>query len=356
MKQIGKMMQQAVDDGVFPGGVLLVSTADAVLFFEAYGYADIFTRRKMKRETVFDLASLTKPLATTPAVMRLVGQGKLGLDSGLGPVLPEFRHTDKSGITVKHLLAHDSGLPDYRPYFEELRRLPANKRKSALRDLLVKEPLINAVGKQVLYSDLGFMILGWMVEQVSGKRLDCFVEKEIYRPLGIENLFFADLDSAPRKAAFAATEQCPWRNVLLNGEVHDDNAYVVGGVEGHAGLFGSAGDVGRLLKAMLHAFHGRSETAAFNKDLLNIFMRRQEGKTRALGFDVPALTDSSSGRHFSKHTVGHLGFTGTSFWMDLEQSVMVILLTNRVHPSRENNRIKEFRPKLHDVVMTKLPR
>jgi len=350
MKQVESLMRQAVDDGVFPGGVLLVSTAGAVVFFEAYGYADIFARRKMKRDTVFDLASLTKPLATTLAVMQLISKGKLELDSELSSLLPRFKNTDKSRIIVRHLLRHDSGLPDYRPYYENLRELPPTRRKTALQDLLVNEPLRHPVGKQTLYSDLGFMILGWIVEQVSGKRLDCFVSEEIYGPLGLD-LFFVDIGAGRRAAEFAATEQCPWRRILLDGNVHDDNAYVVGGVDGHAGLFGTAEAVHRLLMVLLSDFQDRSEARIFNKELLKVFLQRQEGKRRALGFDTPALTDSSCGQYFSKRTVGHLGFTGTSFWMDLERSVMVILLTNRVHPSRENNLIKEFRPKLHDAVM-----
>ncbi|MFC1828229.1 serine hydrolase domain-containing protein [Thermodesulfobacteriota bacterium] len=348
------MMRQAVNDGVFPGGVLLVSAADAVVFFEAYGYADTFARRKMKRDTVFDLASLTKPLATTLAVMQLISQGKLELDNDLESILPAFKNTDKSRITVRHLLRHDSGLPDYRPYYETLRELPPTRRKVALRDLLLKEPLINPFGKQTLYSDLGYMILRWVVEQISGKRLDYFVAEEIYGPLGLENLFFVDSDAAPREAEFAATEKCPWRRILLDGNVHDDNAYVVGGVEGHAGLFGTADAIYRLLMVLLSDFQDRDKPRIFKKELLKEFMQQQEGKERALGFDTPALTDSSCGRYFSRHTIGHLGFTGTSFWMDLERSVLVILLTNRVHPSRENNLIKEFRPKLHDAIMSGL--
>ena len=355
MKRVDRLMKDAIVNRVFPGGVLVVSLDSNIVFYAAYGYANIFSGRPMSPDTIFDLASLTKPLATTLAVMKLVSQQKLELDQHLGSILLQFKNTDKGQIKIEHLLYHNSGLPDYRPYYKSLCKLEPNLRKDALRDFLVKEPLINPVGKQVLYSDLGFIILCWVIEQVSRERLDRFVTKEIYSPLGLENLFFVDLDSKSRKEKFAATERCPWRNIILDGAVHDDNAYVVGGIEGHAGLFGTADDLYRLLSLLLSVFHGRSTSHLFKKELLQTFFKREDSTGRALGFETPILTESSCGRYFSRESVGHLGFTGTSFWMDLERSVIVILLTNRIHPSRDNKKIKAFRPKLHDTVMENLP-
>ncbi len=351
MLQVDQMMRQAVSDGVFPGGVLLVSAGDSVVFFEAYGHANLLEGRLMARNTIFDLASLTKPLATTLAVMRLVQQSRLKLEQGIGSILPPFVGTGKEQIRIQNLLCHNSGLPDHRPYYKSLCELDKRDRKDALRRLLLEEPLIHPAGEQVLYSDLGFMILCWVVEQVSGDRLDRFVGKEVYTRLGLENLFFVDLDAAPRKANFAATERCPWRKVLLCGAVHDDNAYAVGGVDGHAGLFGAAEDVYRLLSALLFNFHGHPAIHVFEQALLREFFKPQGNTGRALGFDMPSAIESSCGRFFSKRSVGHLGFTGTSFWMDLDRDIIVILLTNRIHPSRDNNRIKTFRPKLHDKIM-----
>lgn len=344
-------MQQAVSDGVFPGGVLLVAAADAVVFFEAYGYADLFSKRAMTKDTIFDLASLTKPLATTLAIMLLVSEHKLGLDQTLGSILPGFEKTDKSGITITNLLCHNSGLPDYRPYYQTLKDLVSEKRRNTLREFLTAELLINPVGQQVLYSDLGFMFLSWVIEQVSGRRLDRFVTEKIYRPLGFKNLFFVDLASRPLRAEFAATEKCPWRKIVLNGAVHDDNAYAVGGIEGHAGLFGTADDVYGLLQELMAAYHDQKAGRFFEKKILQTFFEKQGNTGRALGFDMPAPAASSCGRYFSKDSVGHLGFTGTSFWMDLARRIIVVLLTNRVHPSRENEKIKSFRPKLHDAIM-----
>jgi CubicO group peptidase (beta-lactamase class C family) len=264
--------------------------------------------------------------------------------------LPEFERSDKAGIKLKNLLYHDSGLPDYRPYYKALKRTARDSRKSALRKLLVQEPLVNPIGKAVIYSDLGFMILAWVVEDISGQRLDHFVAEEIYQPLGLNNLFFVSRDLAEPRGHFAATENCPWRKKILEGQVHDENAYVIGGVAGHAGLFGTADNIYRLLIELLCIYRGQTKSALFHKDLLHRFFKRLPGTDKALGFDMPSVTGSSCGCGFSQNSVGHLGFTGTSFWMDLERSVIVILLTNRVHPSRENEDIKKFRPVLHDTV------
>jgi CubicO group peptidase (beta-lactamase class C family) len=177
------------------------------------------------------------------------------------------------------------------------------------------------------------------------------VSEKIYKPLGLDNLFFPGLNALHSSAPFAATEQCPWRNRLVIGQVHDENAYVVGGVEGHAGLFGSAAAVHKLLLELLSVFHGKSVHRLFQTELVRLFFRRLPGTDRALGFDIPSDENSSAGGYFSVNTVGHLGFTGTSFWMDLDRSIIVILLTNRVHPNRDNEAIKVFRPTLHNEVM-----
>jgi CubicO group peptidase (beta-lactamase class C family) len=354
MESVNNLMNQAVSNEVFPGGVLLVSAAGSEIFFQAYGYANIFSGRLMTRDTVFDLASFTKPLATTLAIIKLISQQKLELGQRLGSILPQLKGTDKGRISIANLLYHTAGLPDYRPYYKVLCKLEPSIRKDVLRELLVKEPLINPPGKEVLYSDIGFMILCWIIEQVSGNRLDRFVSKEIYHPLGLENLFFVDLDSTPSEVEFAATERCSWRNILLEGAVHDENAYVLGGIQGHAGLFGTVQDVFSLLSELMAAYLGSPCAGIFDTDLIQMVFKNQEHTGRALGFDIPSPIDPSCGQYFSKHTVGHLGFTGTSFWMDLDRNVMIILLTNRVHPSRSNNKIKAFRPKLHDRVMTEL--
>jgi len=261
--------------------------------------------------------------------------------------------TDKKDVTVHQLLSHSSGLPAYRPYFETLRDMPQKARAKALRKALIREPLVNKPGSICLYSDLGFMILGWIVEALAGKRLDRFITETLYRPMGLNDLFFVDINGPMPVADFAATEVCPWRRRLIVGQVHDDNAWAAGGICGHAGLFGTAADVLSLAKALLAARGGQS-AGGLNPDLMHHFSRRAGTDGRPLGFDAPAPMDSSCGRHFSTDSFGHLGFTGTSFWIDPRRQVAVVLLTNRVHPTRDNLAIKQFRPRLHDALMQAL--
>jgi CubicO group peptidase (beta-lactamase class C family) len=347
-------MQQGLNDGVFPGGVLLAARQEHVLFSDAFGLARITPERPMTMDTIFDLASLTKPLATTLALMLLIQGEKLDLDRGLGSAIPYFLGTDKEHVTARQLLSHTSGLPDYRPYYEGLSRIELSERKDTLRSLLLEEPLIHEPGMTSLYSDLDFMILEWLVELVAEKPLDRFVEESVYEPLRLKHLFFVPLFDGKKRngLSYAATEECPWRKEIMDGQVHDDNAYAIGGVAGHAGLFGRAQDVHVLLQELLSTWSGVSKSKLFEGDVVRTFFERQsDAGSWALGFDTPTRPDSSSGKYFSDRSVGHLGFTGTSFWMDLEKEVIVILLTNRIHPTRENQRIKTFRPLLHDAVM-----
>ncbi len=352
-------MHQAVKDGIFPGAVLLVAKANSIYFHESYGCANLFTGCKMATDTVFDLASLTKPLATALAVMELVRNDRLCLDMQLGSLLNPFKATPKASITIKQLLCHNSGLPDYVPYYKGVSQYPVLQRTDALRECLVREALLYPTGSQVLYSDLGFMILRWVVETVAKQQLDLLVEGTIYKPLGINDLFFIKIDKKQpvkdrSERLFAATEQCPWRNTVLQGVVHDENAYMVGGVEGHAGLFGTAEAIYALLNALLTAFHRNSKTVFFSSELVRLFWRPCGNGMRTLGFDRPSAKGSSSGRYFSPHSVGHLGFTGTSFWMEPASGIIIILLTNRVHPRRTNNKIRMFRPQLHDMIMKQI--
>ena len=354
-------MREALLHHVFPGGVLLAAKEGEIRFFKAYGYANLFSKQKMTIETVFDLASLTKPLATTLAIIKLIQKSMISLDLKLGFVLPRFENTEKGQITTRHLLSHHSGLPAHRPFYLQLRKIPLRMRKDALIDLFLKEPMVYPTGKNLLYSDLGFIALGWVVEDIIKQRLDRFVSKEIYQVLSIgpddkDGLFYVDQQEKPSKKRFAATEFCQWRNFLINGVVHDENAYALGGIAGHAGLFGTAGGVNILLSELLSAFNGCSSMPMFEKDLVHHFFQTDKNSDRALGFDIPSVSGASCGNYFSKRSVGHLGFTGTSFWIDLDRSIIVILLTNRIHPERGNIKIKSFRPRLHDAVLKELDR
>jgi CubicO group peptidase (beta-lactamase class C family) len=203
-----------------------------------------------------------------------------------------------------------------------------------------------------VYSDLGFMLLGRLVEQVSGMPLDRFLTDRVYGPMGLADLFFIPLAKrTPPRHAFAATELCPLRCRLLIGEVHDDNAWYAGGVDGHAGLFGTAEAVFRLLRRLVAEDAGRIAEPVFSGRMLTEMLRGSPPHHFSLGFDRPSTEKSSAGRYFSKASVGHLGFTGVSFWLDPAADVTVILLTNRVHPYRWHNRLADFRPRIHDRIM-----
>lgn len=352
MNPVFRLMTDAVQSGVFPGGVLLVAQGADIRFHGAFGLADLGSRTPVVPESVFDLASLTKPLATAAAMMVLVQDGRLGPDTRLGDRLPEICDTPKADVTLDMLLRHTSGLPAHREYFKVI--AGRDDPVSLLRSLLVKEPLEYTPGSDQVYSDLGYMFLAWVIESVSGRRLDRFVRERIYDPLGIGNLFFIDLTRRNRLAGhhrLVATQDCPWRGKTLVGEVEDDNAWAAGGIDGHAGLFGNAHAVFALCREILSGLRG-APTRVLDSAVLRAFVQRRAGQDKVAGFDTPSRPVSSSGRFFSKNAVGHLGYTGTSFWIDPDTGLIVILLTNRVHPSRSNEQIRKFRPELHDCVVS----
>ena len=351
---IDNLMVEATRNFVFPGAVLLFSKKEEILFHKAYGIANIFTSCPVTLNTVFDLASLTKPLATATSIMALVRDGKLSLEDQVGQILPEFKNSEKNEIRIEHLLSHTSGLPGYLPYFKILEKYPLHERKTQLRHLLLNTHLKNPIGHTTLYSDLGFMILSWIIEHTANFCIDRFVTDEVFKPLGLENLFYQDLQEKKKMAEYAATEICPWRKTLIEGVAHDENAFAVGGIEGHAGLFGTAEDIHGLLKHILISHEESLSKGLFPTDIVKTFLQRFKSFDRALGFDTPSDKNSSSGHFFSRGSVGHLGFTGTSFWIDLQRSIIVILLTNRIHPDRNNENLKKFRPVLHDTIMSNI--
>lgn len=346
------LMLQAIHEKVFPGAVLLVGKGDLPVFFEAYGMADLFSNRPMSRETVFDLASLTKPLATTLAVARLVDQERIDLDQPVEKWLPDLSGGEKSILTARQLLCHQGGFPAHRRFYMTLKSLPPGERRAAAAALLRQTPLAYPPGQQRVYSDLGFMLLCRLVEAASGGPMHHFLKREVYDRLGLKDLFFVDLTrGGPPCKPYAATELCPLRGRLLVGEVHDDNAWFVGGVDGQAGLFGTAGAIFQMLRLLVAHYRGDVPATVISKSILSEVFEGIKSNPLPLGFDRPSLPHSSAGRYFSGNTLGHLGFTGVSFWMDLEKDVTVILLSNRVHPFRWNARLNPFRPQIHDRIM-----
>ena len=355
--EIDHTMKEAVEEGVFPGAVLLVGVGEEIVLHQAYGQAARHPQpRPMQLETVFDLASLTKPLATALAAMDLIARGRLHLDDPVEKLGEPFSYPGKEKITLRQLLAHTAGFPAWQPYYLELEGWNGD-RKAALRRMVQREPLLHPPGSHTLYSDLGFIFLDWILEEVSGQDLHTWTREHIYQPLGLKEMGFRPLTAAgpENPEQYAATEDCPWRKKILCGEVHDENAYAAGGVSGQAGLFGTALEVFRLLRELKRAYDRPAASRLFDGNLVRTFWSRQESpkdQPRALGYDIPSGTDSSAGRFISPKSIGHLGFTGTSFWFDLERDLLVILLSNRVHPTRSNEKIKRFRPLIHDLIFS----
>ena len=360
--------QEAVTQAVFPGAVLLVGKDDDVVYENAFGFRSLIPERTpLQSTTIFDLASLTKPLATTVAIMLLVRDKKIRLDDQVTRFIPTFGVYGKSATTLRHLLNHSSGLPAWKPYYQEIVKsekagrinfLGSRAAKNYVFEQIHREEPLHPAGTQSVYSDLGFIILGEVVEALTGSNLDRFCQERIFRPLELRSTAFVDLTQLktlrlePVEEMIAPTENCPWRKKILSGEVHDDNAYAMGGVAGHTGLFSSARDIHHLVIRLKRCLRGKDNFLP--EALLKEFFTRDESvknSTRALGWDTPSPGHSASGACFSPRSIGHLGFTGTSIWWDLEKNCHVILLTNRVHPSRKNEKIKDFRPYIHDLIM-----
>jgi len=367
--RVDRALDKAIDGAEIPGAVVLARMpreGEVLEHASVRGLAVVRPERiPMTRETIFDLASLTKPIVTTTAVMQLVAEGALDLDAPVAKVLPVFAERDKEAVTIRHLLTHSSGLKPWRAFHELLlererktgeQLLATPAARELILERVLRSGLVHAPGEAAVYGDLDFIALGAVVEAVSHQSLDVYAREKIFEPLSMRDSFFlptgpgADVP-APLRRRIAATENCPWRERIVWGEVHDPNAWAMGGVAGHAGLFATAGDVMRFARAVLDVWHGRSDVlpAAALRD----FSERQQlpkGSDWALGWDTPTEGQSSAGTHFSARSIGHLGFTGTSLWIDLEREAVVVMLTNRVHQVAKKSRF-ELRPAVHDLIM-----
>ncbi|REJ84130.1 MAG: beta-N-acetylglucosaminidase [Acidobacteria bacterium] len=375
LERAAAVLERAVEDGATPGAVALVARRGVIVFERAFGRTarrdhlpqGFPTDRRGRPpetspDTLYDLASLTKVVATTTLAMRLVEAGRLELDRPVADYLPEIllveadpeQRAQKSAMTVRHLLTHSSGAlwwtdlhlrhgvqggnsPDEarRAYLEEIYRLP----------------LESAPGEQVVYSDLGILLLGEILERAGGAPYAELVRREVLEPLGMRDTTFAPPET--QRSRIAPTEYDPWRGRVVWGEVHDENAAGLGGVAPHAGLFSTAADLAKFGQAMLSGGIAEGERFLSGR-IVDRFTRRAawlpDGSTRALGWDTPS-PGSSGGRYVSSRAFGHTGFTGTSLWIDPEHELLVVLLTNRVHPSRDDQRIRGLRPAFHDAVL-----
>jgi CubicO group peptidase (beta-lactamase class C family) len=340
------LLKSGVRDRAFPAASIEVGRADGVVWRKAVGAMTYDADAQPAQEsTIFDLASLTKVLATTTLAMSAVELGLLDLDELIAGRLNTWRGTDRESVTVRDLLAHCSGLTAYLPFFRDYRGRVEFER--AIAEL----PLEYTPRSQSVYSDLGFMLLAFILEDVASKPLAEQFER-VSALVAPEPLTFRPPSSW--RSRTAPTEADPWRGRLLAGEVHDENAWALGGAAGHAGLFGTAAAVGAFARLALASL--RHDTPLGRRDTWRLFARRRDdipGSSRALGWDT-MLPTSSCGTMLSPSAIGHTGFTGTSLWIDPALDLYIVLLTNRVHPTRENDKLKVLRPQIHDAVAREL--
>jgi CubicO group peptidase (beta-lactamase class C family) len=353
-KKLDRIIEGSLKNHSFSGCALgFFMTRNQQVVGETYNYGRTGLEAQsafIDDKTAFDLASLTKPLVTTMATLSLLDKGKIDLEDCLSVYFKDIGPAYKD-IKVVHLLNHSSGLPAHKPYFNELLQIPEERRMDHLITLILSETLSGQPGNHSIYSDLGFILLGWIIEKISGERLDIYWEKNILRPMHLEGqLFFNSEGSTSRQ--FAMTGTCPWSKKNLRGKVHDDNCRVLGGVAGHAGLFGTIVGVLSFVEKLFLQYKGIQQHPAYDQKILKkVFAKPHETSSWALGFDTPSAEFSSSGKYFSDKTVGHLGFTGTSFWLDLKNGCAVVLLTNRVLYSPDMVAIRKLRPLVHNTIM-----
>jgi serine-type D-Ala-D-Ala carboxypeptidase len=325
LAKIDHVVERGITAGGYPGAAVVVGRRGSAVWEKGFGRLSWSTSSPVvdAQSSIYDLASLTKVVGTTTALMMLYDDGKIQLDDPVSKFIPEFTGGFKDLVTIRLLLEHRSGLPAGRDIWR-IASSPADARRAVLETPLVFRP-----GQYYEYSDLGADVLGFVVEAVSGKPLDQFLHERVFEPLGMINTEYRPSDTL--KTRIAPTELNPPRGYPLRGEVHDENAYALGGIAGHAGLFSTAADLSVFAQMMLNGgqFQGKRLIA---DSTVTLFTKRAAG-TRALGWDTCG-GKGSCGKYLSDHAFGHTGFTGTSLWIDPDRDLFVILLTNRVHDAR----------------------
>lgn len=356
------IVRAAVAARAFPGGVVAVGKDGALAHLQAFGRLSYDAgAAEVAPDTIYDLASLTKVVVTTTLSMILVDEGKLDLDARVHAFFPAFSGPAKERVTVRHLLTHSGGLVWWAPLYKEVQG------KAAYLERIVAMDLAYEPGAKSVYSDFGVVLLGDILERVSGTGFEELARLRVLGPLGMRDTGYRP--PAALLERIAPTENDPWRGRVVRGEVHDENAVALGGVAPHAGLFGTAPDLAHLAQMLLDggSFGGRR---IVSRGTVELFTARAgvPASSRALGWDTPADESgqrssmpgdpgySSAGTRLSARSFGHTGFTGTSMWMDPERELYVILLTNRVHPTRDNNQIREVRAQVADAVVRALER
>ena len=347
LSQIDSIVNNAIEKKVFPGAVVHVVYNDSLLYQKAFGHFDYTNTTKVETSSVFDVASITKVMATTLAVMGLHDQGMLNIYDPVARYLPEFDTPDKRSITIYQLLIHTSGLPAFRIYVDQL------KTREELVSAIKYEPLIQDPG-EYLYSDLGLILCGLIIEELTGKRLDEYLNDTWYQWLGLENTTFNPNDRGEEfvNRVLPTEIDTVYRKKLIQAEVHDERAWYMDGVAGHAGLFSDSDDIATFARFLLNKGSWNKEHLISEQIVTNFISRQAPLRRRGIGFDLKSLDGfSSAGKLASSRTFGHTGFTGTSFWVDPDNNLIVIILTNRTFPYRNSaSGIAQVRSDVADVV------
>jgi serine-type D-Ala-D-Ala carboxypeptidase len=373
--EVSKLLSEGVEEGVFPGCVLMVGLSGREVF---KGCAGLRCRQlepgdtpsQMQLNTVFDVASVTGALVTTTLTMKLVESGRLRLDDRVGKYVSNFGVYGKSDVAIRNLLAHTSGLVSWHPFYEELLNANAALRMGILTSRGARQYVLNAInrsqlkyptGTRQVYSDVGLILLGDIIESIAGISLEKAAHQMVFKPLGLRDTSYIDLRLIRRRGIhpvrdlIAPTEDCPWRRRVLCGEVHDDNAWAMGGISGHSGVFSTARDLQRFAAEMIAAYQGSSQYLKQEtvRDFWEFDAGFQENGFR-LGWAAATKEDGLEESGFSGQAIGVNGFTGCSLWIEPKLGVSIVLMSNRVHPVRSNRKICAFRPRLFGAVLRAL--
>ena len=351
-QELQALVEGAIRGRLFPGMELLVARHEEVLLHETWGHIEAGPEAaELKPGTLFDIASMTKPIATATCLMVLLEMGTLSLEDKVCDIVPEFEHPDKNGITLRHLLTHTSGLPDVADLYSD-----TDNKQEALQKLF-RVPLQHPTGTAMVYSDLGFLLLGEVVCRLSGQSLGEFFYQSVSHPLQMAHTAFNPLNMG-WEIPIAPTQHCPFRQQLLRGVVHDENCFRFGGEGGNAGLFSTSADVHRFCRMVLGGgeLEGVRILTQRTAAMMTANHNPRKLAPRGLGWDIKGegFGYMSCGELMRSGAIGHTGFTGTSFWMEPESGLTVILLTNRVHFARDKNQpeMMRFRPRLHNLIVS----
>lgn len=356
-QSLDSLLAHGINNDIFSGVSVGVSRYEKGLWqniCKSKGKTDRHGETKIDNNIFIDLASLTKPLATTLAIASLISEDKIKLSDSVAHLLGSDNHSHED-INIRHLLCHCSGLPAHVSYYKKLIHLPVSDRKRALFDMVMSEKSLAKPGEKEIYSDLGFMLLAMIVEKSGQMPLDRFVATRVMGPIGYGDKILFNPPGGG--VSFLSTGKCRWQGKELAGEVHDDNTRAIGGVSGQAGLFAPVAAVTGMCSFLLDLVKGRRKHPFIDGGILAQFWQRQDmvkGSSWALGFDTPSSGYSSAGDYLSRKSIGHLGFTGTSFWIDPTRDLVIVLLSNRVICGHENNKIRDYRPLFHNRVVKSL--